>query len=130
MGSSFHADHPGLALPGLSGDPAAAGTCLHDGAIGPNGRSRRAVAAVAPTAIELESAMVASSDQFNQAQLARVTSVLRTAHGHETSLDWAGVEVRVMGTGNTPNEGELVRPRVTAARVFAGTPPQRSTVAA
>lgn len=129
VGSSFHPDHPGLELPQVTGQ-AGHGTYLNDGAIGPNNRSRRAVAAVAPTAIKLQSAMVTSSDQFNQAQLARVVSVLRTAHGHETSLDWAGVEVRVMGTGIAPTEGELVRPYVTAARVFTGTSPQLGSVAA
>lgn len=120
VGSAFHPDHPGLQLPPPTAHAAAPGTYL-DSVPGPGQRSRRAVAAVAPTAIKLESAMVASTDQFNEAQLARVTSVLRTAHGHETSLDWAGVEVRVMSTGTAPTEGELVRPRITAARVFAGT---------
>lgn len=89
MGSNFHSDHPGLVLPRLRADPVGPGTYLNDGAIGTNSRSRRAVAVLTPPAIEWQSAKVASSEQFNRAQFARVTSVLHTAH--ETSLDQAEV---------------------------------------
>lgn len=115
VGEHFHADHPGLKLPPVSNDPQQ-GSLISAEARGTGRGSRRAVAAIAPTAIELEPVMVAST--VNQAQLALVTSVLRTAHGHETSLDWAGVEVRVMGQGIAPSEGQMLRPRVRAARVF------------
>jgi iron(III) transport system ATP-binding protein len=116
---NFHADHPGFRLPvqhGLSQDEKtqmigvrpAAGT-----------RSRRAVAAVAPTAIRLDPADKQSKGEARTgAPLARVTSALYGRHGHETSLDWAGTKLRVLAVGWVPQEGELVRPVIEQAHVF------------
>lgn len=119
VGGNFHADHRGIQLPPPVVDPAAPGTFLGDAQQSSARRSRRAVAAVSPGDIELEPAMVASGDGIDSARLALVTSVLRTAQGYETSIAWAGVEVRVMAQGSAPVEGQLVRPRITRSRVFA-----------
>ncbi|GAA3326095.1 ABC transporter ATP-binding protein [Paeniglutamicibacter sulfureus] len=116
---NFHADHPGFRLPvqhGLSRDGKtqmigvrpAAGT-----------RSRRAVAAVAPTAIRLDPEdKQTRAEARTGATLARVTSALYGRHGYETSLDWAGTRLRVLVHGWVPKEGELVRPVIEQAHVF------------
>ncbi|WP_411733376.1 ABC transporter ATP-binding protein [Paeniglutamicibacter sp.] len=111
----FHADHPGLRLPvgsGAHGSPAT--RVIGERALA-GSRSRRAVAAVAPTAVRLEPVQA-------DTPLARVTSALYGRHGYETSLDWAGTQLRVLVDGWVPTEGELVRPVIDQAHVFCEEP--------
>ncbi|MGB9035523.1 MAG: ABC transporter ATP-binding protein [Paeniglutamicibacter sp.] len=116
---SFHADHLGARFtenletrrnPGvkLVGVPQSTGS-----------RSRRAVAAVAPTAVRLEPVEnPGTGASVGGAPLARVTSALYGRHGYETSLDWAGTQLRVLVGGWVPAEGQLVRPVIESAHVF------------
>lgn len=116
---NFHADHPGFRLPvqhGLSRDEKTQMIGVRPAA---GMRSRRAVAAVAPTAIRLDPADKQSKAEARTGEpLARVTSALYGRHGYETSLDWAGTQLRVLAVGWVPQEGELVRPVIEQARVF------------
>lgn len=111
----FHGDHPGLKV--SVGSSAHGNRVAHlVGAWPPAGsRPRRAVAAVAPTAVRLEPV---AGQTRTDVPLARVTSALYSRHGYETSLDWAGTPLRVLVDGWIPVEGELVRPVVEKAHVF------------
>ncbi|MGP5015041.1 ABC transporter ATP-binding protein [Glutamicibacter ardleyensis] len=116
---NFHADHPGARFnkhmevhrnPGIKfvGVPQTAVS-----------RSRRAVAAVAPTGLRLEPVENRGiGTTAGRAPLARVTSALYGRHGYETSVDWAGTALRVLVSGWVPTEGQLVRPVIESAHVF------------
>lgn len=114
---NFRADHPGLRLPAPQTGGSGCGTVFVGGKT-PNGsRPRRAVAAVAPTGIRLEPAS-AGAPVSGEAALARVTSALYGQHGYETSLDWAGTQLRVLVRDWVPREGDMTRPIIERARVF------------
>ncbi|KAA0974175.1 ABC transporter ATP-binding protein [Paeniglutamicibacter gangotriensis] len=116
---NFHADHPGLRLPMGSGSQRNHGTRLIGQPLASGSRSRRAVAAVAPTSVRLKPAgSPIHVDNLAGGPLAQVTSALYGRHGYETSLDWAGTTLRVLVTGWTPKEGDMVRPLVDQAHVF------------
>jgi iron(III) transport system ATP-binding protein len=110
----FHADHPGLRIPVGSGAHGDRGAQVI-GELPSGSRSRRAVAAVSPTAVRLEPA---ARKVPNDAPSARVTSALYGRHGYETGLDWAGTRLRVLVDDWIPVEGEMVCPVIEKAHVF------------
>lgn len=117
---NFHADHPGFRLPRTQGGYLNHGAEIIGAKSQTGSRSRRAVAAVDPASVRLKAA--GSLDQGETrpgSPLARVTSALYGRHGYETSLDWAGTQMRVLVNGWVPQEGDMVLPMIERAHVFS-----------
>lgn len=112
----FRADHPGLRLPERTERISDHGTRLVGTHTTVFSRARRVIAAVPPTGIRLEP--IKTKKPMGE-KAARVTSALYGQHGYETSLDWAGANVRVLVRGWIPRVGDLVRPVVVQAHVFS-----------